>query len=693
MKKRILSFLTTSACILGFIFKSYAQPYVGGYIRPERLETGLIGTSLLLKHTDLMVLGFNPKSDGHLQVTDHVATFGTGVTHAASFAGRTGVMSFNGASGAVMNGKQDLLVNNGTFTFAAWIYANSQSTYVPGKFIFKKVEGTKEVSLRIGGNYGQLIFRVIDGSTTYQASANAPVTGILADAWNHVAITFNGANSIGNQVKLYVNGSPKTMTATAAFPTLLPATNSNFMLGENFSGRLDEPLVNNLALGGGEINQFVAGNYPFNTFNLTKTTAFWNFNDAANPGKDLRSYVTTFNQIRSLISGTSIKLHMTISGGSWQTAISTATGRSNFANDINSIVTSQNLAGVDVDLEWPASNTEAAFANYRAFILALRSTLGSGKIISLSLHPGYYKAGIDAINAANHVALQMYGPQPTWWSYPQFVSAANAAISYGIPKSKLIMGLPFFGTTGVAGEQVGYNELIAANPTISFAADQVVYNGKNYTFNGVSTIKEKAAYVCQNGLGGIMAWDLSLHMLDYDHPYSLLKAAITSLNSCSTASFSSMKASLKNGELAVNWATDREENSNYFLVQGSKDNISFYTIDSVKTLAKTSISDKTIFYSAKKTGIESLQHAPIQMGMPLWLGIILFLAGLSVYRKKRKIAIYVLITGIFVLNAVTGCKKHEQMEVSKSPAALYVRVVHVDTQGNKTYSPVVTVLK
>jgi len=54
-----------------------------------------------------------------------------------------------------------------------------------------------------------------------------------------------------------------------------------------------------------------------------------------------------------------------------------------------------------VDLEWPTANTEAAFANYSAFVVALRTALGSSKIIALSLHPGYYKVGMVAINAAN----------------------------------------------------------------------------------------------------------------------------------------------------------------------------------------------------------------------------------------------------------------------------------------------------
>ncbi|MNX18339.1 Glycosyl hydrolases family 18 [compost metagenome] len=635
-----------------------------------------------------MVLGFYPKSDGHLQVTDHQATFGSGATHLASASGRTGVISFSGASGAVMNGKKDLLVSNATFTFASWVYINSQSTYVPGKFIFKKAEGTKEVSLRIGGNYGQLIFRVVDGSNSYQASVNAPLTGILADSWNHIAITFNGASANGSQVKLYINGTAVTMTATAAFPATLPTTNSDFILGENFSGMLDEPLVNNLALGESEIDQYVLGNYPFNTFNQTKTVAFWNFDDATSPGKDLRSHKVMFSKVRAQIGSLPIKLHMTVSGGSWQTAVSTATGRSNFASDVNSIVTSENLDGVDVDLEWPTANTEAAFANYSAFVVALRAALGSSKIIALSLHPGYYKAGMDAINAANHVALQMYGPQTSWWSYSQFVSAGDAAVAYGIPKAKLIMGLPFFGTTGVAGEQVGYRDIITANPTISLAADQATYNGKTYTFNGVNTIKQKASYVCQKALGGIMAWDLSLHMANYDDPYSLLKAAISVLDTCGSSAFSSLSASKSNDQLAVDWITSRKIDNGYFLVEGSKDQINFYTIDSIAAKSVNGPNNK-IAYSIRKNEIS--RNTPLQMGFSIIMGGIVVLLGLAVIKNKRQFSMIILLPGIAFLAAISGCKKQENLDQLKSPEILYVRVVHVDNSGNKTFSPVVTV--
>lgn len=46
------------------------------------------------------------------------------------------------------------------------------------------------------------------------------------------------------------------------------------------------------------------------------------------------------------------------------------------------------------------------------------------------------------------------------YSYEQFVKDAEMAVEYGIPADKLVLGVPFIGTTGVNGEQVSYSDFI-----------------------------------------------------------------------------------------------------------------------------------------------------------------------------------------------------------------------------------------
>ncbi|MCA5004029.1 glycosyl hydrolase family 18 protein [Sphingobacterium bovistauri] len=673
--------------LVSVAYRGSAQYYIGGYIRPDRLETGQIGAEILNKHTDLMILGFHPKANGYLLRTDHQATFTSGINYEGSFQGRAGVMSFSGVSNALMNGQQDLLVNNKTFTFASWVYINGQSTYVPGKFLFKKQENGKEISLRIGGNYGQLIFRVVENGITYSATANAPVTGILSNQWNHIAITFNGIGTAGSQIKLYVNGVAKVMDSSVAFPTTLPIINGNFNIGENFSGYLDEILVNDLALGQSDITNFYNGTYNFTSFNITKTVALWNFDDTNNVGKDLRSHKNIISRIKSMRNSPNIKIHLTISGGEWQTAISTATGRTNFANDINNIIIDQQLDGVDVDLEWPTQNTAAAFANYSAFVLKLREVIGNSKTLSLSLHPGYYKASLPAIDASDHVAIQMYGPSTTWWSYTKYVEAAQAALAYGIPKSKLIMGLPFFATTGVAGEQIGYRDIVSANPNLNFGVDQIMFNGKNYTFNGVNTIIQKSQYVCQNQLGGIMAWDIPLDMLDYNSSHSLVRAAIDALNSCATSSNVTLFGAKRvNDDITVDWQLNQSKEINYCVIEYSNDSTNFYQLDSIAIQAGLKDSVKTFSMKMKLVSlVKSVEKASLSI-----IGGIVFLIFAIQLTSSKKLRSLIAIFAVTL--TIVSCQREEFVaEESSSEKNQYIRVKAVDHQGKTSYSDIVKI--
>lgn len=68
---------------------------------------------------------------------------------------------------------------------------------------------------------------------------------------------------------------------------------------------------------------------------------------------------------------------------------------------------------------------------------------------------------------------------------------AEMAVEYGIPADKLVLGVPFIGTTGVNGEQVSYSDFINGGLS-DVALDEFTYNGKTYTLNGQNTIRKKS---------------------------------------------------------------------------------------------------------------------------------------------------------------------------------------------------------
>ena len=91
---------------------------------------------------------------------------------------------------------------------------------------------------------------------------------------------------------------------------------------------------------------------------------------------------------------------------------------------------------------------------------------------------------------------------------------------YGIPADKLVLGVPFIGTTGVNGEQVSYSDFINGGLS-DVALDEFTYNGKTYTLNGQNTIRKKAKYACEEGYRGIMSWGSDVSV---NNEKSLLKA-------------------------------------------------------------------------------------------------------------------------------------------------------------------------
>ena len=71
-----------------------------------------------------------------------------------------------------------------------------------------------------------------------------------------------------------------------------------------------------------------------------------------------------------------------------------------------------------------------------------------------------------------------------------------------VPKSKLILGLPFYGRNK-QGHTLTYNEIMQKYQP---KPDSDVAGG--FHFNGPVTITRKTTYAIQQGYGGVMIWEL-----------------------------------------------------------------------------------------------------------------------------------------------------------------------------------------
>jgi chitinase len=186
--------------------------------------------------------------------------------------------------------------------------------------------------------------------------------------------------------------------------------------------------------------------------------------------------------------------------------------RTAFIQKIYDYVVAHNFDGVDMDLEGPAINSD-----YGGFVIALAAKLhANGKLISAALSEGYGGANVPASTFAafdwiNIMAYDATGPwqpgNPGQHSpYSMAVNQFNYWTGRGLPASKAIIGLPFYGYGfgASANQGISYANIVAQYP----GAENLDQVGNTIYYNGIPTIKAKTTFAIQNA-GGVMIWELS----------------------------------------------------------------------------------------------------------------------------------------------------------------------------------------
>lgn len=201
--------------------------------------------------------------------------------------------------------------------------------------------------------------------------------------------------------------------------------------------------------------------------------------------------------------------------------------RAEFVARLAGYVTRHGFAGLDVDLEGPSINED-----YGAFIRDLAEALKpQGRLLTAALSKGYGGAKVpesvfDHFDFVNIMAYDGTGPwapdRPGQHSSFQFAQD-NVAwwLDRGLPREKAVLGVPFYGHAfgEAAGRRGGYpySAILAEHPGAEWKDEA----GRTIWYNGIPTIRAKARWAVEEGLGGIMIWSL-----DSDVPgeRSLLKA-------------------------------------------------------------------------------------------------------------------------------------------------------------------------
>lgn len=263
-------------------------------------------------------------------------------------------------------------------------------------------------------------------------------------------------------------------------------------------------------------------NYAFGGVNPT-----FNGVDISNPSR-LREIVALKKQ--------NPKLKVALSVGGWgagrfsEMAASEANRRA-FAADCKRIVKEYQLDGIDIDWEYPTqssaniSSSPDDTKNFTLLMHDLRKALGKKRLVTCAtVASGEYidfPNCIKYIDLVNVMSYDMANP-PKHHSalYPSEISgwmtgsqAIESHIKKGVPREKIVMGMPFYGRGDHKYHAYEYDPSLRTDVIEKWSeASQVpYYTNKDgelvYGFENTRSLAIKCQYVIDNHLRGAMYWE------------------------------------------------------------------------------------------------------------------------------------------------------------------------------------------
>lgn len=245
--------------------------------------------------------------------------------------------------------------------------------------------------------------------------------------------------------------------------------------------------------------------------------------------------------------------------------------RKEFARSVKKLCEDFNADGIDLDWEYPAIPGPPGHpykpedrANFTALITTLRATLGSKYQISFaaggfttflekSVEWDKVMPLVDRVNLMTYDLVHGYstvtGHQTPLYSTPEQIESTDHAVKYldsiGVPKNKIVIGAAFYARSFKVDSNYNnglyqsakfqnfipyrnFNRADLEQEGYSYFWDRTahapfLYNPDTklfYTFDDEKSLKGKTKYAMENGLNGIMFWQLT----DDNDKHDLLNA-------------------------------------------------------------------------------------------------------------------------------------------------------------------------
>ena len=205
-----------------------------------------------------------------------------------------------------------------------------------------------------------------------------------------------------------------------------------------------------------------------------------------------------------------IKVLISVGGWGWDAQFETMAAkpklRSAFVQNLKAFVDEYQLDGADIDWEFPDAGQSSL--DFLALVTELHDAMPN-KLLTAAAE-AYGDNGMHILSKAfelfDYINVMSYDG-PDHGSMNQFQQALLFWTARGLPREKLVMGVPFYARSqGSSTEAIAYSDLIKTDPAAA-QVDKFEYAGATEIYNGIPTIQAKTKLAMQQA-GGIMFWDL-----------------------------------------------------------------------------------------------------------------------------------------------------------------------------------------
>lgn len=253
------------------------------------------------------------------------------------------------------------------------------------------------------------------------------------------------------------------------------------------------------------------------------------------------------------------ELKVLLSIGGWKSGrfsemAATQENREAFAKDCKRIVDEFNIDGIDMDWEYPTSDVAGISSspddteNFTLLMMELRQQLGEGKLLTMATvcDAKYinFKACMPYVDLVNVMAYDMSDPQKAHHAALHrspiagdctSEEAVEAHLKAGVPREKLVMGIPFYGKGNEKDPGIqqflkkgtlpmGYQECWSEEAQVPYIVNE---KGEYmWGYENIRSLTAKCQYIIDNGLRGGMYWEYSIDNEQGDHRNAIYRNLI-----------------------------------------------------------------------------------------------------------------------------------------------------------------------